>query len=183
MIITLSGLPGAGKSTIKKMLADHLGYKAYSMGDMRGEMAKARGLTIDALNALGMTEAFTDKDADAFQSELGKNEDDFVIDGWLSWHFIPQSFKVFLTVDPMVGAERIFADRAQNPNRSDEPEYATVEETQKTLQERVAQTDSRYQKWYGLQFLDQSHYDLVIDTSQLTDIEVLQRILSALPKA
>jgi predicted cytidylate kinase len=183
MIITLSGVPGAGKSTIKALLAERLGYKAHSMGDMRGEMAKARGLTIDELNTLGMNEIFTDQEADEFQAELGRKEDNFVIDGWLSWHFIPQSFKVFLTVDPLIGAERIFTDRKNNPKRADEPHYQSVAETLKILESRVKQTDERYQKWYQVQFLDPANYDLVIDTSSLTDSEVLGQILGALPKA
>jgi CMP/dCMP kinase len=177
MIITLSGLPGAGKSTIKNLLAEKLGLKKYSMGDMRGEMAKARGMTIDEFNALGMTEAFTDKDADAFQTKLAETEDNFVIDSWLGWHFIPQSKKIFLDVDPAIAAERIFADRQHNPNRDDEPEYASVEETRKTLADRVAQTHARYQKWYGVDFMDRSHYDLVLDTTKLTTDEVLQKII------
>ena len=40
MIITISGLPGSGKSTIGKMLAKKLGYKFYSMGDLRGKIEK-----------------------------------------------------------------------------------------------------------------------------------------------
>lgn len=183
MIITLSGVPGAGKSTIKALLAERLNYKAHSMGDMRGEMAKARGLTIDEFNALGMDSIETDQAADAFQTELGNKEDDFVIDGWLSWHFIPQSFKVFLTVDPLIGAERIFADRQKNPKRADEPQYQSVTETLKILEDRVRQTNERYHKWYKVQFLNPDNYDLVIDTSKLTDTQVLEQILKALPKA
>lgn len=182
MIITLSGLAGAGKSTIKNLLAERLGLKKYSIGDLRGKMATERGLTIDEFNRLGESEAFTDKDADAFQEKLGKTEDNFVIDGWLSWHFIPQSFKVFLSVNPMVGATRIFEDRKNNPNRADEPIYESVEETAEVLKKRLQSNVTRYQKWYGVDFLDNSHYDLVIDTSQLTTEETLGKVLDAVKK-
>ncbi len=183
MIITLSGLPGAGKSTIKNLLAEQLNLKKYSMGDMRGKMAKDRGLTIDELNELGMTEAFTDHDTDAFQKRLGETEDNFVIDSWLGWHFIPHSHKVFLDVDPTVGATRILADRGHNPNRDDEPDYQSIEETQEVLAKRVAQTHTRYQKWYGVDFLDKSHYDLVIDTSNLSTEEVMKQILALISRS
>lgn len=183
MIITLGGLPGAGKSTIKNLLAEELGLKAYSMGDMRGEMAKARGLTIDELNDIGLNDASTDSEVDAFQKTLGDTQDDFVIDGAMSWYFLPQSKKIYLAVDPQVAAERIFNDRQNNPNRNDEPEYASVEETRKTLAARAAHNDRRYQKWYKANYLDPKNYDLVIDTSYLTTDEVLQKILEFVAKA
>lgn len=178
MIITLGGLPGAGKSTIKKLLADELGLKSYSMGDMRGEMAKSRGITIDELNEIGLNDASTDLEIDAFQKTLAESQDDFVIDGAMSWHFIPQSKKIYLAVDPAVAAARIFADRQHNPNRNDEPEYQSVDATQAALAARAAQNDARYHKWYGVSYLDPKNYDLVIDTSHLTSDEVLQQILA-----
>ncbi|HRH32304.1 MAG TPA: AAA family ATPase [bacterium] len=177
MIITLGGLPGAGKSTIKNLLAEELGLKKYSMGDMRGEMAKSRGLTIDELNDIGLNDASTDHEVDAFQKTLGETQDDFVIDGAMSWFFLPQSKKIYLAVDPKVAAERIFADRQNNPNRTDEPEYANVEATEQALAARAAQNDARYKKWYGAEYLNPKNYDFVIDTTHLSTDEVLQKIL------
>ncbi|MFA5945635.1 MAG: cytidylate kinase family protein [Patescibacteria group bacterium] len=175
MIITLSGLAGAGKSTVKHLLAERLGMKKYSVGDMRGKMAEARGMTIDEFNKLGETEAFTDKDVDAFQEKLGQTEDNFVIDGWLSWHFIPQSVKIFLSVDPAIGAERVFEDRKNNPNRADEPLYSSVKDAENVIEKRLESNISRYEKWYGVDFQDPSHYDLVIDTSRETPISVVEK--------
>ncbi len=39
MIITIAGMPGSGKTTVAKILADKLNLKRYSMGDLRGKMA------------------------------------------------------------------------------------------------------------------------------------------------
>jgi predicted cytidylate kinase len=177
MIISLGGLPGAGKSTVKKLLAERCGLRSYSMGDMRGKMALERGMTIDEFNTLGMTESFTDTDVDTYQARLGTTEDHFIIDGWMSWHAIPHSFKVFLTIDPRVAAERIFSARQHESGREDEPLYRTVEETQETLARRIAQNQERYKKWYSVDFLDPSHYDCVIDTTHLTPEEVVAEIL------
>lgn len=177
MIITLSGLAGAGKSTLKDLLSKELGLKKYSVGDLRGKMAEERGMSIDEFNALGMTEDFTDKEADAFQEKLGKTEDNFVIDGRLSWHFIPHSIKIFLEVNPEVAAKRVFEDRKENPKRADEPVYTSPEETQKVLTERLESDRERYKKWYGIDFLERNHYDLVIDTSNLKPEETLQKVV------
>ena len=67
MIISLNGLPGAGKSTVKNIIAQTLNLKSYSMGDIRGKMAIERGMTIDEFNAMGMNESFTDNDVDHYQ--------------------------------------------------------------------------------------------------------------------
>ncbi len=182
MIITLGGLAGAGKSTIKRLLAKSLQLKSYSMGDMRGEMAKARGITIDQLNDIGLNDPSTDNQVDEFQKTLGETQDNFVIDGWMSWYFIPHSQKIFLTVDPDIAAARIFADRHNNPSRSDEPEYADVEDTKKTLAARAAHNDTRYKKWYGASYLDLNNYDLVIDTTNLATEKVLKKILAFVAK-
>ncbi|MDP3985548.1 MAG: cytidylate kinase family protein [bacterium] len=176
MIITLSGLPGSGKSTVGRMVAEHLGYQFYSMGDLRGKMAMDRGITIDELNEIGKSEDWTDREVDEYQKKLGETEDNFVIDGWVSFHFIPQSFKVFLDIDPTVGATRIFEHQ-----RPDEAQNVSVQETQKRLAKRVSDTDARYQKYYGVSFLDRSQFDLVIDTSDKTPEEVAGLILAAAP--
>lgn len=182
MIVTIAGLPGAGKSTVKDMLAAKLGYSKYSMGDLRGKMALERGMTIDELNALGEKEAFTDKDADDFQKRLGETEDDFVIEGRLGWLFIPHSVKVLLTVQPRAGAERVFEAKRRGGSRPDEKNYASVEDAQKILGERIHSDVLRYNKWYGVDMMDPKNYDLVIDTTEVSADEVVDRIL-ALVKA
>lgn len=179
MIITLTGLPGAGKTSIAKLLSERLNVPRYSMGDLRGKMAQERGMTIDELNELGMKEDFTDKEVDQFQENLGKTEDNFVIDGWMSWHFIPHAFKVFLEVDPQEGARRVF-EAKRHIAESDEPAHASVEEARRTLEARVKQTWQRYKKYYDADFLDRTHYDLIIDTTNKTPDEVVTTIQKAL---
>lgn len=181
MIITLAGLPGSGKTTQAKFLSESLGYPWYSMGDMRGKMAQDRGMTIDELNELGMKEAFTDHEIDEYQKKLGETEDAFVVDGWLSWHFIPHSLKVFLTVDPDVAAARIFEEKRHN-TQSDEPDYTSIEQTKAVLAGRVENSRARYQKYYQVDFLDPKNYDVVIDTTNLSPEEVFDQILKAKSK-
>lgn len=177
MIITISGMPGSGKSTVGRLIAQHLGYHFYSMGDLRGKMATERGMTIDELNELGKTEDWTDRDVDEYQTKLGKTEDNFVIDSWAGFYFIPHAFKVFLDVDPVVAGERVFKNQ-----RPDEPPVASPIEARAMLTKRLAETDARFQKYYGFSCQDRSRFDLVIDTTTQSPEATIKTILDALPK-
>jgi predicted cytidylate kinase len=176
MIITISGMPGSGKTTVGKMLARRLGYRFYSMGDLRGKMAMERGMTIDQLNEVGRKEEWTDREVDEYQEMLGKEEDNFIVDGWLSWHFIPHSFKVLLKVSPEAGAERVFADQ-----RPDERHVGSVEEMKAMLQKRFRESSARYREHYGISdILDESNYDLVVDTMKMGAEQVAEKVLAGL---
>lgn len=178
MTITLTGLPGAGKSTIASLLAKKLNIPWYSIGDLRGKMARERGVSIDELNVIGETQAFTDKDVDTYQEKLGREQDNFILDGRLSWYFVPNSFKVFLDVDEDEAARRIFEDSKQGL-RKDEKPYSSVKEVKERIRARLASDQKRYKRYYNVGFLDRSNYDLVIDTTHLKPEEIVDKILKA----
>ncbi|MBD3355355.1 AAA family ATPase [Candidatus Woesearchaeota archaeon] len=173
MIITISGFPGSGKSTVGEMLAEKLGYNFLSMGDLRGKIAIKHNLTIDQLNKIGESEDWTDKEADKELIRIGKQEDDYVIDTRLGFHFIPDSVKIFLGVDLETGAERIF----NGPRRPDEKKYSSVGALKGELKQRIKSDKKRYKKWYGVDFTNKSNYDLIIDTTELTPEKVVEKIL------
>ncbi len=181
MIISISGMPGAGKSTVAKMLSRKLGMKRYYMGGMRREMARKKGMNIDQLNEIGENEHWTDREVDDFQKELGERDDNFVIEGRTCFLFIPHSVKVFLEVRFEVGARRIYDDVKSNESRN-EPRYRTEGEARKAVKKRMESDIRRYKKYYGVDIHDRSHYDLVIDTTEMTPEEVAERIISAVKK-
>jgi len=178
MIITISGDPGSGKSSVAKAVAKKLGYNHYSGGDMRGLLAKEHGMTIDQLNAVGEKEDWTDRGVDEQIGKLSKREDNFVIDSRLAFHFIPQSVKIYLSANVKVAAERIYKDTLiKDTDRSDEPKYKNAEEVERYLRERVASDKKRYKKYYGLDHTDPKHYDLVLDTTRLSLEESIEKVL------
>ncbi len=181
MIITLSGLPGSGKSTVAKILAEKLGFKRYYAGGMRREAAKKLGMTIEEFNKLGEKDFSTDKPVDDFLAKIGKEEDNLVVEGRTAFHFIPNSIKVFLDVDLKEGARRIFEEK-KNANDRNEKATGSIEEELKNLQERMESDEKRYMKYYGFRCYDKSNYDLIVDTTKLTPQEVSQKILEFIKK-
>lgn len=178
MIISIAGGPGTGKTSVGKLLAKRLGYKFYSVGELRGKMALEQGVTIDGLNKIGETNPETDKQADDYQKELGEKEDNFVIEGRMSWNFIPNSFKILLTCEIDEATRRIFEARKAKPSeRPDEPPYISIEEVKPTIKDRVASDVRRYQKYYNLDYRDISHYDLVLETAPIQGVEAVTDIL------
>ena len=177
MKITIGGNPGTGKTSLGKALAKKFKLKFYSMGDLRGKIALKRGLTIDQLNEIGKKEIWTDKEVDDFQKNLGKKEDNFVVDSWLGFYFIKDSIKIYLKVGINKAAERIFQDQ-----REDEEHKDTVEEIKAMIEKRIKETAKRYKKYYNVNFQDEKNYDFVLDTTNLAIEESLKKIVNFIKK-
>ena len=177
MIITITGKPGSGKSTVGKLVAKTLNYKFFSAGDLRGEIAMKHGMTIDQLNEVGKTEIWTDKECDDLLAKMGEEQDNMVFDSRLAWYFIPKSFKVFLDVDLKEAARRVFKDQ-----RIDEAPTSTQAEMFERLMKRMNGDNDRYKKWYSLDIMDLKNYDLIIDTTKVTPEEIAKRIVDAAKK-
>lgn len=182
MIITISGTPGSGKSTVGKLLAKKLGYKYYSIGAMRRAMAKERGMTLQEFNVLGEKHAFTDLDIDRWQAKLGHERDNLVVEGRTSFYFIPHSVKIFLKVDLAEAARRIFHDTAHVRRFEASYHYHTIKELQHGLSGRIASDRRRYRKYYGLNIFLPKHYDLFIDTTKQRPAMTLKVVLGFLAK-
>jgi len=176
-IITIAGKPGSGKSTTSKAVAAELGYKHFSSGDLFRAIGQERGLDVLQTNLAG-EKGDTDVDhlVDQRLRDIGANEDNLAIDSRMAWHWMPQSFKVYLDLDLVSAAERIIkgtdlARLAVEHIPSDPNEYAVI------LQQRLDSEARRYQKLYDVNPYDMNNYDLVVDTKankpeQATDLVV-----------
>jgi len=175
MIITITGLPGSGKSTAADALAKQFNLKRYYMGGIRRDAAKERGLTLEEFNKIGESEDWTDKMVDDYQKKLGETENNFIIEGRTSFFLIPNSLKIFLDVDLKIGAERIFKE-IQNSieDKRNEGKFNSVEETLESLKNRVSSDTKRYQKYYKINVLDPKQFDVFLDTTNLNAKEVIQ---------
>ena len=168
MIISIGGHMGSGKSTLAKQLADALGWPRYYMGGLRREAAAKRGLTLAEYNKLGESDPSTDLEVDEYQKKLGETEDNFIIEGRTSWHFIPHSLKLYVDVSDEEGARRIFISGREGEDKS----MNTYEDVLTSIKERKVSDRKRYQEFFGIDTYDLKNYDYVIDTTNMTISEV-----------
>ncbi len=171
MIKTIIGVAGSGKSTVAKLLAKKLRYKHYSIGDFMREMAKERKVSLLELSKQAEKDKTIDKELDKRQIELGKKEDNFVIDSRLGFNFIPKSTKVFLEVDVNEAAKRIFKEKREHE------QYKDVQESIEKIKRRIKSEDKRYSRYYKVDYHDKDNYDVVIDTTNIKPREVVEEIV------
>jgi cytidylate kinase len=172
MIITISGAEGAGKSTIAKRLAEKLGWRRYYIGGIRREKAAARGMSLEEYNKLGETDPSTDLEVDEYQKKLGETQDNFIMEGRTSWHFIPHSFKIYLDVSFEEGARRIWGDLQNGAKRNEGKKLESYEDVLASVKSRRQSDNERYDRYFKINVHNKSHYDFVLDTTNLNIEEV-----------
>lgn len=179
MIITINGKPGSGKSTVAKKLAETFAFKHYYIGGMRRQAARERGLTLAEFNKLGETDESTDKEFDEYIAKVGREQDDFVVEGRTAWHFIPQSLKIFINVSEAEGARRIWGalrDKSQ-ADRNEDKDLKSYEDVLASTCARIQSDTLRYKKYYNLEIFDKRNYDLWLEATDLDPDEEFQAVL------
>lgn len=172
MKITISGKAGSGKDAIAHLLAKKTGFKLYSIGDLRKQMAADKEITLNELNELGEKEDFTDKDVDEYQVKLSRMEENIIVSGRLSHAFITDSFKVLTEADIVTRSVRLYRTKKENFNN-------LVEGIRK-LEQREESDALRYFKHYSINPYDKTDFNLVIDTTVTSPIEAVNLILEKL---
>lgn len=157
MIITISGTPGSGKTTLAKNLAKKLKLKLYLVGEMVREIAEKKGISIFELDKTAVHEARIDREIDKIHLKL-KKEDNFIIDSRIAFKFFPKSLKIFLYCKPEIAARRIFESRR-------ETEKLSLKETLREVRQRNKLDVFRYKKYYHVNIDNLDNYDMAIDTS------------------
>lgn len=188
MIITISGTPGSGKSTIAKILTEELKAERIYVGGIRRELAKKKGMTLMELNEYAQTHPETDVDVDEKAAQearrLEKATKIVVVEGRTQFHFLPESVKIFITVDMDEAAKRIWKDLQHTDlqQQRNEGTIRSLAEMKKSLLERFENDQRRYKKYYNLDITDTRQYDLVIDTTKITAEQAAEKILRFLEK-
>jgi cytidylate kinase len=173
MLITVSGPPGVGKSTLARGLADELDYEHVSGGDIFRALADERDLSLADLNAAAEEDDQIDRDLDRRLRDTARERDDLVLEsrlaGWMAGDHA--DLKMWLDAPLSVRAERI-ADREEKPVEAARAETETREESEA----------ARYEAYYGIDFADLSIYDLCVNTARWDADGVLDVVLAAVER-
>jgi cytidylate kinase len=176
MKITIGGLSGTGTSTVGRALAKQLQYHFISGGNFARQLATARNMTIEEWDKymFDNNDYSDDEKIDSMQREYGKTNDNFMLESRLGWYNIPDSLKIKLHCDDDV--------RFQRTAKADPERFGSlVEDFEKTKNKSLEREEThrqRIKKIYGIENLnDDSHYDYIIDTSNINIEQVLEKCL------
>lgn len=170
MNITITGNLGSGKSSVCKEL-EKSGFTIISAGDIFREIAAEKGMTVLELNEASKKDRSIDDLLDNRSTKLGKEMDHTVFDSRLAWHFVENSFKVFLLVDTQEAARRVFggADRGAES-------YQDIGQARAGLEERAMLEQERFRRLYGIDYYDARNYDLIIESTCALPYQIAQEI-------
>jgi cytidylate kinase len=170
MLITVSGPPGAGKSSTVSRLAEDLDLDHVSGGDIFREMAAERDMSLLEFNKLAEEDDTIDRDLDRRLRRTAVDGDDLVLEsrlaGWLAGDHA--DFRVWLDAPLEVRAERI-ADREDRP----------IEEARIEERERQESETRRYREYYDVDVTDLSIYDLSVNTARWGEDVVPEVVMTA----
>lgn len=171
--ISITGDLGSGKSTVCKLLKDQYNFNVYSIGSIQRTLAKEYNMSINNFNKYMETHTEIDEEIDNALASIGLRNEAMVLDSRLAWHFVPDSFKVYLSVDIETAVYRITHDK-----RGSVETYSSSDDARNQLLQRKSSENLRYLTKYNVDCSNMNNYDLVIDTSSLSPQDEVNIIMS-----
>ena len=97
MNITITGDIGSGKSTLAKMIAKKLNMRIVEESELRKDFKSITTLSEELMR-------------------LGHEEDNIIFVSNFAWYCVPDSYKIYLMINPILAAQRIFEDKHKRGN-------------------------------------------------------------------
>ncbi len=166
LVIAIGGPAGSGKTTYAKAIARRYGLRYFSAGQVFRRIAKEKGVSLEELSKLAEQDPSIDLliDKTTLEESLKGN---VVVEG----HLVPwivkdiADIKIYVTAPLYIRVRRI-ANREKRP----------IAEVLKETIVREHSQRKRFIQFYGIDILDLSIFDLVIDTSKLAIEDVIRII-------
>ena len=168
MLISITGRLGSGKSTVCNIMKERYGFEIYSTGTINREFARRLGISTLELNKRLNEDPSLDHEIDGTVTKLSeeRKDDKLIFDSRMAWHFAKDTFKIFLTIEPMEAARRVMKDQ-----RGAEERYTDVNDACDKLVERSRVERDRFVDIYGVDYYDYNNFNIVVDTTSRTPEE------------
>lgn len=153
IVVTVSGLAGSGKTEAAKMIAKKLRLEYFSSGSILRELARKRGVSLEDL--CRTREASVDHEID-IESLRRAIQGNVVLDGrltgWVAGNLA--NMRIFIFCPPEIRAMRI-----------EKRDNIPFQDALRNTFERDISDRNKYLSVYGVDMIDQSIYDRVVDNS------------------
>lgn len=171
MLITISGLPGSGTSTVSSLVAEHLDLERLDGGTVFRAMAAEQELSLAEFARRAEVDGAIDRALDDRLTERARRGDVVLesrLAGWLARRARLPGVIVWIGCDEEERARRV-------GGRDGHHDEAALE----VNREREASERQRYLGYYGIDLQDLGVYDLILDSTTTAPDELVRQIVKA----
>jgi predicted cytidylate kinase len=169
-VITISGTPGSGKSTVAEILEEKLKMPYIYSGQIFRDLAEEYNMSLSEFGKYCEENETIDKKLDERQLEILKKGNVILegrLAGWLAYNNKIPSLKVMIDADIETRAKRIV-----------KREGGDIQTRKKEIIKRQKSETKRYKNYYGFDLSDKSIYDLLIDSGDKSPEEIAEIIIN-----
>ena len=171
MLVTISGLPGSGTTTVSRLVAEALRIDRVPGGEVFRQLAEEAGMSLSEFGVHVADHPEIDVELDRRLEEHARAGGCVIesrLAAWLVTRAELLAVRTWIDCDELVRAGRVAVRDGTTP------EVARTEN-----QSRAALEHARYRAVYGIDLTDRSTYDLVLDSTTTAPDALASEIVAA----
>lgn len=171
MLLSISGLPGAGTSSVSRRAAERLGVEHVDGGTVFRALAAEQGMDLATFGALAETDPAIDLALDDRLAQRARAGDVLLesrLSGWILANEALDGLRVWIDCAPDERARRVAARDGGTVGAAAEANAA-----------REASESARYLAYYGIDLADLGVYHLVLDSTSAPVEALVDAVVAA----